>query len=102
MKATGRPQAADYKPRNAAERRAYAAFCIERFEPFDLLTKLRRKRRMSVARAIAQARKAGVDVIVERGDGTRFTFRQNTATDANAPVGNEFDNWMEKRRARQA
>jgi hypothetical protein len=94
-----RPCAADYIPKNAADARAYTEFVMENFEPWDwpwdrMRRRRKRRRGLSPARAIRQARKAGVDVVVAP-DGTitfRFGKHEQTAT----TTGNELDEWMAK------
>jgi hypothetical protein len=45
------------------------------YDPFeDTLRRRRKRRRMSIARAINQMKNSGVDLIV---DGTKFTFKQS-------------------------
>jgi hypothetical protein len=57
------------------------------YDPFEDTPRRRRKRRrMSIARAINQAKKSGVDVVVDRGDGTRFTFRQSEPDASNISI----------------
>ena len=81
--------ACDYVPKDH-EARAYAQFVRQNFEPWDwdeIINKpCRKPRGLSLARAITQAKKSGVDVIVDRGDGTRFTFRQSEPDASNISI----------------
>jgi hypothetical protein len=62
------------------------------YDPFtDTTTPRRRRRRLSVARAINQAKNSGLDVIVDRGDGTSFTFRQRDGDNVSITPANEWD-----------
>jgi hypothetical protein len=87
-----RALAADYKPKSRAEARDYYSL----FEPWDFPVKPRRKRRgMSLARTIRQARKAGErgPVRVELPDGTIVTSESAGAVLGTLPntTGNELD-----------
>jgi hypothetical protein len=87
--------AADYVPASKADARAYACFVMENFEPFDWPppTRRRKRRGLSLARAIRQARKAGVDVTVAPDGTITLRFGEQTTTSTTA---NELDQWMAK------
>jgi hypothetical protein len=86
--------AADFVPRNRDEARAYEAFCLENFEPFDwpkAKRRRKRRRRASVVAAIRQARKAGErgPVSVTLPDGTTITSESESS--AVAGTANPWD-----------
>ena len=89
MPVTKSPSPPDCKSRVAAYVAYFSdpAYEAHPFDPFTDTTKPRRKRRrMSIARAITQVKKHGVEVTVDRGDGTRFTFRRGEPDGDNVSI----------------
>jgi hypothetical protein len=92
--------AADYVPTSRADTRRYANFVIENFDRDDWppTRRRRKRRRLSLARAMREGRKAGVDVTVDADGTITLRFGETAA----ASTGNELDEWMAKHHAHQA
>jgi hypothetical protein len=87
--------AADYRPKNAADRARYLDWAYENFEPWDQpFLPAPRKRRPNAAALIRRARKAGElgTISVTLPDGTTLT--SNAVAEGHQPdISDSRDDW---------
>jgi hypothetical protein len=85
-------KAADYKTKSKADAYQYAQFVRENFEPFDWPTRpSRKRRRLSLTRAINQARKAGADVLIAPDGSVTLRFSEAVVGHVPTTPANEWD-----------